>query len=149
MQKIVIEIMKSDDINDVMEVEKKSFVIPWSKESFIQEIENNEVALYLVAKVDNKAVGYIGVWRILNEGHITNVAVHPDYRGRGIGSALVEELLSLCTKEGIDAFTLEVRESNLVAQHIYKQFGFEKSGVRKKYYADNNEDAVIMWKTNK
>ena len=149
MQKIVIEIMKSDDIDDVIEVEKKSFTIPWSKESFIQEIEKNEVALYLVAKVDNKAVGYIGVWRILNEGHITNVAVHPDYRGRGIGGALVEELLSLCTKEGTEAFTLEVRESNLVAQHIYEKYGFEKSGIRKKYYADNNENAVIMWKTNK
>lgn len=137
--------MTVDDIDSVIEVENNCFSIPWSKASFLREVENNEVALYLVAKIENKAVGYIGVWRIIDEGHITNVAVHSDYRGLGIGSMLVSELLSLCKKEGINSFTLEVRKSNEIAQNLYKKYGFEERGIRKKYYEDNNEDAVIMW----
>ena len=144
MKKTVIEIMKDDDIANVMEVELKSFSIPWSKESFENELKNN-LALYLVAKVDEKAVGYIGVWKIFDEGHITNVAVHPDFRGEGIGRALISELLYLCEKEGITSFTLEVRESNIVAQNLYKSFGFVEEGKRKGYYSDNNENAIIMW----
>lgn len=144
MQKIVIEIMKDADIANVVEVETKSFQIPWSKESFENELKN-KLALYLVAKVDEKAVGYIGVWKIFDEGHITNVAVHPEFRGKGIGKALISELLSLCSKDGITSFTLEVRESNVVAQSLYKSFGFIEEGKRKAYYSDNNEDAIIMW----
>lgn len=144
MQKNVIEFMEAADIEDVMEVEVKSFNIPWSKQSFEDELKNN-LALYLVAKVDGKAVGYIGAWKIFDEGHITNVAVHPDFRGRGIGKALISELLYLCEKDGILSFTLEVRESNLVAQNLYKSFGFVEEGKRKAYYSDNNEDAIIMW----
>ena len=137
--------MTVDDIDNVVEVENNCFSIPWSKASFLREIENNEVALYLVAKIENKAVGYIGVWRIIDEGHITNVAVHSDYRGLGIGSMLVSELLSLCKKDGINSFTLEVRKSNEIAQKLYRKYGFEERGIRKKYYEDNKEDAVIMW----
>ena len=137
--------MTVDDIDNVVEVENNCFSIPWSKASFLREIENNEVALYLVAKIENKAVGYIGVWRIIDEGHITNVAVHSDYRGLGIGSMLVSELLSLCKKDGINSFTLEVRKSNEIAQKLYRKYGFEERGVRKNYYEDNKEDAVIMW----
>ena len=118
MKKIVIERMSIDDIENVVNVENDCFTTPWSKDSFLREINENKVALYLVAKIENIAVGYIGVWRIQNEGHITNVAVHSDFRGMGIGSMLVSELLSLCEKEGIDAFTLEVRRSNTVAQNL-------------------------------
>jgi ribosomal-protein-alanine N-acetyltransferase len=145
MKKIVIEMMTVDDIDNVVEVENNCFSIPWSKASFLREVENNEIALYLVAKIENKAVGYIGVWRIIDEGHITNVAVHSDYRGLGIGSMLVSELLSLCKKDGINSFTLEVRKSNEIAQKLYRKYGFEERGIRKKYYEDNKEDAVIMW----
>ena len=144
MQKIVIEKMKSDDIANVVEVEIKSFEIPWSKESFENELKN-KLALYLVAKVEEKAVGYVGVWKIFDEGHITNVAVHPDFRGQGLAKSLISELLYLCRKDGITSFTLEVRESNIVAQSLYKSFGFVESGKRKGYYSDNNEDAIIMW----
>ena len=145
MQKIVIENMTIDDIDNVLEVEKDCFSIPWSRESFLREITNNEIALYLVAKIENKAVGYIGVWKIINEGHITNVAVHSKYRKLGIGNELVSMLLSLCREDGIDAFTLEVRRSNTIAQNLYKKYGFVESGVRKGYYQDNREDAIIMW----
>ena len=144
MQKNVIEKMKIDDIANVVEVEIKSFEIPWSKESFENELKNN-LALYLVAKVEEKAVGYVGVWKIFDEGHITNVAVHPDFRGQGLAKALISELLSLCRKDGINSFTLEVRESNIIAQNLYKSFGFLEAGKRKAYYSDNNEDAIIMW----
>ena len=144
MKKIVIERMNFADIENVVEVERNSFTIPWSKESFENELKNN-LALYLVAKVEEKAVGYVGVWKILDEGHITNVAVHPDYRGQSIGEALISELLSLCRKDGVLSFTLEVRKSNIIAQGLYKKFGFTEQGVRKKYYSDNNEDAIIMW----
>lgn len=147
MKKIVIEKMTIDDIDNVLEVEKDSFSVPWSRESFLREIiENKNIALYLVAKIENKAVGYIGVWRILDEGHITNVAVHSDYRNMGIGGMLVSKLLSLCKEiDGISSFTLEVRKSNLIAQKLYRKFGFNDAGVRKGYYQDNNEDAIIMW----
>ena len=137
--------MTVDDIDNVVEVENNCFSIPWSKASFLREVENNEIALYLVAKIENKAVGYIGVWRIIDEGHITNVAVHSDYRGLGIGSMLVSKLLSLCKKDGINSFTLEVRKSNEIAQKLYRKYGFEERGIRKNYYEDNKEDAVIMW----
>ena len=144
MKKVIIEFMKFADIANVVEVETKCFEIPWSKESFENELKN-KLALYLVAKVDEKAVGYIGVWKIFDEGHITNVAVHPDFRGNGLARALISELLSLCRKDGIISFTLEVRESNIVAQNLYKSFGFVECGKRKAYYSDNNEDAIIMW----
>ncbi len=145
MKKIVIELMKDDDIKNVLEVEEKSFTIPWHEESFLAELKNN-LALYLVAKVENVAVGYVGVWKVLDEGHITNVAVHPDFRKRGIAKALVSELLLLCEEDGITSFTLEVRKSNIVAQNLYKSLGFKEEGIRKRYYEDNNEDAIIMWK---
>jgi len=146
MKKIVIERMTIDDIENVVNVENDCFTTPWSKDSFLREIIENDIALYLVAKIENIAVGYIGVWRIQNEGHITNVAVHSDFRGIGIGNMLVSELLSLCEKEGIDAFTLEVRKSNIVAQNLYKKFQFVEAGIRKGYYQDTKEDAVIMWR---
>ena len=138
--------MTIDDIENVVNVENDCFSTPWSKDSFVRELVENEIALYLVAKIENIAVGYIGVWRIQNEGHITNVAVHSDFRGMGIGNMLVSELLSLCEKEGINAFTLEVRKSNLVAQNLYKKFQFKDAGVRKGYYQDTKEDAIIMWR---
>jgi ribosomal-protein-alanine N-acetyltransferase len=110
------------------------------------EIVDNNLAIYLVAKVNEKAVGYIGMWKVLNEGHITNVAVHPEFRHQGIGNQLVSELLSLCVKENIDLVTLEVRKSNQNAIKLYEKHGFVAEGIRKAYYQDNKEDAIIMWK---
>jgi len=99
-----------------------------------------------VAEVDNKIVGYGGFWVVVDEGHITNIAVHPEYRSKGIGSKIMEGLIELAKKNGIISMTLEVRESNIVAQHLYAKFGFRPLGRRKGYYQDNNEDAIIMWK---
>ncbi|MDF2522861.1 MAG: ribosomal-protein-alanine acetyltransferase [Clostridiales bacterium] len=138
--------MSLEHIDDVMVVEHLSFSIPWSKEAFIEEISNNQFAHYISAFVGAKVVGYAGMWKVCDEGHITNVAVHPDYRGTGIGSCLIEKLLDMAKSYKIVSMTLEVRKSNLVAQALYSKYGFEVGGFRRRYYADNGEDALIMWK---
>ncbi len=137
-----------NDIDEVMVVEKLSFSIPWSKQAFIEEVTNNKFARYIIAKVDGKTVGYAGLWKVFDEGHITNVAVHPEYRRSGVGYTLVRGLIELSIKENIVKLTLEVRRSNIAAQNLYTKFGFRSEGFRKEYYADNKEDAIIMWKEN-
>lgn len=141
---LIIEMMTSKDIDGVFEVEKNCFEHHWSKESFKKELIN-ENARYLVAKLGGKIVGYVGIWLILDEGHITNVAVHNDYRGQKIGDKLVQALVNLCKENNINSMTLEVRVSNIVAQNLYKKYGFKLAGIRKEYYSDNKEDAMIMW----
>lgn len=135
-----------EHIEDIVNVEKLSFKIPWSRQSITDEILNNEAAVYYCALAGGKAVGYGGMWQVLDEGHITNIAVHPEFRQSGLGSALMEALLSEAERRGLKALTLEVRKSNLSAQALYRKYGFSDGGMRKKYYADNNEDAIIMWK---
>ena len=141
---LIIEMMTSKDIDGVFEVEKNCFEHHWSKELFKKELIN-ENARYLVAKLGGKIVGYVGIWLILDEGHITNVAVHNDYRGQKIGDKLVQALVNLCKENNINSMTLEVRVSNIVAQNLYKNYGFKLAGIRKEYYSDNKEDAMIMW----
>lgn len=141
---LVIEEMKSDDIDGVFEVEKNCFEDYWSKDSFKKELSNN-LAKYLVAKVDGKVVGYVGIWFVVDEGHITNVAVHKDYRGQKIGDRLIDKLVQVCRENKIVSMTLEVRVSNIVAQNLYKKYGFKMAGIRKEYYSNNKEDAIIMW----
>ena len=135
-----------DHIEDIVVIENLSFKIPWSRQSIIEEIIQNKAAIYFSAIAGGKAVGYTGMWQICDEGHITNIAVHPEFRNSGIGSALLEKLLTSACECGITALTLEVRQSNQSAQSLYKKYGFKAGGKRKAYYADNNEDAVIMWK---
>nr|WP_283244279.1 ribosomal protein S18-alanine N-acetyltransferase [Wansuia hejianensis] len=138
-----------EDIDQIVEIEKQTFSTPWSKNAFLIEIRENKLAKYIIAEFDKKIVGYGGIWLILNEGHITNIAVKKDYRGKGIGNKLVEGLIDYCEKKDIENMTLEVRKSNIVAQNLYKKYGFVDFGIRPKYYSDNNEDAIIMWRMNK
>ncbi len=138
--------MTSEHINDVMIVEHLSFKIPWSKNAFAEEVTKNKFARYFVAGVNGKIIGYAGMWKIFDEGHITNIAVHPEFRGAGVGSLLLEALLSAADDEGILSITLEVRKSNIIAQSLYGKYGFVTEGIRKGYYSDTGEDAVIMWK---
>lgn len=98
--------------------------------------------------MDGKVVGYGGIWLILNEGHITNIAVKEEYKGNGIGNHLLEGLILYCIKNGIENMTLEVRESNIIAQNLYRKYDFISSGKRPNYYSDNSEDALIMWRSN-
>ncbi|KNF09621.1 putative ribosomal-protein-alanine acetyltransferase RimI [Gottschalkia purinilytica] len=149
MSNILIKEMEEEDIDQVCKIEEISFSTPWTKEALTMEVTKNNLAKYLVAKKEDKVVGYAGVWIIIDEGHITNIAVSPDYRGQGIGSLLVEKLVKLCEEKGISNMTLEVRESNTTAQSLYKKFGFEEYGIRPNYYSDNNENALIMWRKDK
>lgn len=139
--------MQNEDIDEVLTIESLSFAIPWSREAFVMEVCSNQCARYLVAK-GSKVLGYIGMWIIMNEGHITNIAVHPDYRGKKIGEELLKALIALASSIGITQMTLEVRQTNISAQNMYKKFGFEVDGIRKKYYSNNQEDALIMWNHN-
>jgi ribosomal-protein-alanine N-acetyltransferase len=137
-----------EHIDDIMIVEKLSFKIPWTRESILEEIKNNKLARYLSVKVNGRVVGYAGMWCVCNEGHITNIAVHPEFRSAGLGTRLIESLIDTAKREGISSLTLEVRKSNIIAQNLYRKFGFEECGIRRSYYADNGEDAIIMWKHN-
>ena len=144
MESVNVRKMTVEDVDGVFEVEKSCFEDYWSKNSFLDELKNPN-ARYLVAETDGKIVGYIGIWLIIDEGHITNVAVHKDYRGRKIGNELMKKMTELCKGNYIKAMTLEVRKSNDVAQNLYKKYGFKLAGIRKEYYSDNKEDAMIMW----
>jgi ribosomal-protein-alanine N-acetyltransferase len=135
-----------DHIDDIVEVENLSFKIPWSRQSIIEEFTQNDAAVYFCALADEKAVGYAGMWQVCDEGHITNIAVHPEFRRSGVGSMLMEALLEEADKRSLTALTLEVRKSNHSALTLYRKYGFAEGGLRKAYYADNNEDAIIMWK---
>lgn len=141
-----VEKMEQKHIDGVMVVEHLSFTIPWSRNSFVQEITENEFAHYIVAQENGMIVGYAGLWKIQDEGHITNIAVHPEFRGIKIGKMLMGELINLARSLGINSMTLEVRRSNTIARNLYEGYGFTEAGFRKRYYADNNEDAIIMWK---
>ena len=145
-----IEIIKagSEHIDEIMVIENLSFKIPWSRQSIVDEVTGNTFAYYLCAPIDGRIAGYAGMWQVCDEGHITNVAVHPEFRQSGIGSALLENLISHARNSGIGSMTLEVRKSNLPAQNLYRKFKFVEGGFRKAYYADNNEDALIMWREN-
>lgn len=146
---LVIRSIEEDDVDQIAEIEKECFATPWPREAFLTEIRENKLARYIVAEVDGKLAGYGGMWLIINEAHITNIAVKKEYRGLGIGNRIVESLIYYCTAHNIERMTLEVRKSNIVAQNLYKKYGFVEYGIRPSYYADNNEDAVIMWRTNK
>ena len=143
---IDIEMMKKEDLDGVMEVERASFSIPWSREAFEHEISNNRHAIYVVAKQGFKVAGYGGMWLVIDEAHITNIAVHPSYRRRGIGRAILKALIDIAEDNYITSLTLEVRESNIAAQKLYAAFDFKVVGRRERYYADNQEDALLMTK---
>lgn len=142
--KIDISLMTEDDIDEVLNISDLSLKESWSRDSFFNEL-SNPVAKYLIAKVNDKVVGFAGIWTVLDEGQITNIAVHPDFRNIKIGSALVEGLISNLNEWKLNSMTLEVRKSNIPAQNLYKKYGFKEEGLRKRFYSDNKEDAIIMW----
>lgn len=143
---IEITPMNLKDIDDVLAIEAVSYPTPWSRNAFTSEIVHNSYAHYYAARHDGKLVGYVGMWIILNESHITNIAVHPAQRRKGIGRMLLETMFEKAEEFGASRMTLEVRVSNKGAQTLYKKLGFVERGLRKGYYTDTNEDAIIMWK---
>ena len=142
---LTIRPMQDPDIDEVHAIESLCFTSPWSKNSFYDEIHSNICARYLVAELEGKIAGYGGMWLIINEAHITNIAVPPDFRRRKVGSEILRAMMRLAHDElGIEKMTLEVRKGNHTAQSMYRKFGFMTAGERKRYYEDN-EDATIMW----
>ncbi len=146
MKELLIRQAESGDEEGIYQVEKLCFNDPWSRDAFRKELTENDIAFYLVAEIDERIVGYAGLWIIGDEGHITNVAVHPDYRKKSVGSAIVHTLLDYTIQVGLKRHTLEVRPSNVEALALYKKFGFIDVGRRPKYYTDTGEDAIIMWR---
>ncbi|WAA11342.1 ribosomal protein S18-alanine N-acetyltransferase [Fervidibacillus albus] len=138
-------ILTTDDIDAIYQIEKSSFSSPWTKEAFIRELTMNPYAIYIGAELDGKMVAYGGVWVIIDEAHITNIAVLPEFRGKKIGEKLLMKMLETVMVKGAKRATLEVRVSNIVAQNLYRKFGFVNGGIRKGYYSDNQEDALVMW----
>jgi ribosomal-protein-alanine N-acetyltransferase len=140
--------MALEHLDQVLVIEEASYSAPWSYYAFAYELLNNNMAHYIVALSGQTVVGYCGMWLILDESHITNVAVHPDYRRENIGKSLMLEMIRLAAKNGAAGMTLEVRPTNTAARRLYELLGFVEKGRRKKYYTDNNEDAIIMWKND-
>ena len=145
MAELVIRKATAEDVAQIEQIEKLCFATPWSYESLNHDIENNPLAIYLVAEQAGEILGYVGTWMIYGESHITNVAVSPNHRRQHVGSLLIETLIQTMKNVGITSHTLEVRENNAAAQKLYAKYGFEAAGKRKGYYDDTGEDAIIMW----
>ncbi len=141
---MTIRRMTLEDVTAVHAIEQATFSTPWSRQSFLDEMQRNACARYLVAEENGEIIGYGGAWMIFEEGHITNVAVRKEHRGKGIGRALMQALMQYAANLGVQYMTLEVRKSNEPALNLYKSLGFLKLGVRKQYYEDNGEDALLL-----
>ena len=141
----VFRFMKEEDIDQILEVEHASFATPWSREAFYNEINKNKFAVYIVLEEDDKIIGYCGAWVVIDEAHVTNVAILPSYRGKKLGEALLRKMMTVAKEMGARSMTLEVRVTNHVAQSLYRKLGFQNGGIRKNYYTDNQEDALVMW----
>lgn len=140
-----IEQMQPCHIEDISVIEQRCFPNPWSYESLVGEL-SNPLAVYFAAVEKGKVVGYAGMHHIVDEGYINNIAVLEDFRKTGVGKLLMNALLEYCENNNLDFITLEVRESNINAIHFYEHFGFEKAGMRKRFYTNPTEDAYIMTK---
>lgn len=143
--KAAVRPMALEDIPTILAIEEVSFPTPWSAESFTSELKDNYLARYFCLERDGKIIGYMGLWNVMGEAHITNVAIWPGCRGEGWGEYLMRCVMNKMMASGVLRFTLEVRVSNTNAQKLYTKLGFKPAGIRKKYYSDNQEDAIIMW----
>lgn len=145
MGQIEIRKMTERDLDEVMEIERKSFPAPWSRRLFERELVLPYAQAFVALQVPpNQVVGYLCFWLIDREGHILNLAVHPEWRRRGIGSLLLRRGLADSREKGAREITLEVRRSNYKAISLYRTFQFQPQGIRPRYYSDSGEDAVIM-----
>jgi ribosomal-protein-alanine N-acetyltransferase len=146
-EEISIEPLDEEALDEVVAIEETSFPEPWSRQLFVQEMHHS-ASVFVVMRSGGKVIGYGGYWRVLDEAHITNVAIDQDLRRHGHGSRLLKRLLESARKHGLTRATLEVRESNTAAKNMYAKFGFEAVALRRGYYAATHENAVIMWKTD-
>ena len=142
-----IRAIREADVAQIHEIEKLCFAMPWSEESILHDVKENVVARWLVMDSgEGDVLAYAGMWFVLDEAHVCNVAVHPDHRRKGYGREIFEALENLAKENSMAMMTLEVRRSNIAAQNLYHACGFLDVGYRKRYYEDNKEDALIMYK---
>lgn len=132
------------DIEALVQIEHACFATPWDRASFEYELTVNQFAYYLVIERNQSIIGYAGAGFIFDEGHITNVGILPEYRGQGLGLQLMKQLMKQAQTQQVSYLTLEVRKSNVIAQGLYQKLNFRPVALRKKYYSDNQEDALIM-----
>ncbi|MBM7663314.1 ribosomal-protein-alanine N-acetyltransferase [Bacillus mesophilus] len=144
-ESITFRLMTVADIDQILVIEHLSFTVPWSREAFHNELLSNPYASYIVMQDHDQVIGYCGLWVVLEEAHVTNIAVLPEYRGRKLGEALLKQAVELVMALGAERLSLEVRVTNHVAQSLYRKLGFQDGGIRKNYYTDNGEDALVMW----
>ncbi len=142
---VIVRRMRLEDIEHVSRLERRCYTLPWSSSAYVTEVGNPSAYYTVATEMDNTVIGYAGMWVVMDELHITTIAVEPSQRGRRIGERLLLDL----TVEGIERrasrATLEVRERNTVARRLYEKYGFEDVAIRKNYYSDNGENAIIMW----
>jgi len=148
MRPWVIELLSSpEEINGVLAVEKASFSNPWSREMYLAELENSGISFCFLAKdEDGRVVGFCSFWRVLDELHINNLAVLPEFRRAGVAASLLKRVLQEGAALGAQRATLEVRRSNDPARLLYEHFGFSIAGVRRAYYTKPVEDALVLWR---
>ena len=144
MSSLRIDRMRSEDLDEVLEIERASFTMPWSRGAFLYEMERNRVARCWVTRESRSVVGYLCLWEIVDEVHITNVAVHPSHRRRGIGRSMLAGVIEDARRRAVRVVALEVRPSNFEARMLYESFGFRVVGRRRGYYWDTGEDALVM-----
>ncbi|HEX3021156.1 MAG TPA: ribosomal protein S18-alanine N-acetyltransferase [Lachnospiraceae bacterium] len=144
---ITIEQMVEKDLEEVVQLEKDIFSDPWSKESFLSSITSGN-CIYLVVRDAEELVAYCGMYLVIDEGQIANVAVRKEYRNQNIGATMLKKLMEMGLQKGAVNFTLEVRVTNLPAIHLYEKIGFTHAGIRKNFYEKPTEDAYIMWLYN-
>lgn len=145
MSKIKFDILKQEYLDSLVELENLCFAIPWTRNMFYNDISNPN-AYYVVALLCDKVIGYCGMYKVLDEADITNIAVHPDYRRQGVAGVILKMIIDHCIHIDLSFITLEVRESNKNAIDLYTKFGFVVVGQRKNYYSDNHETAILMTK---
>src|SRR3990172_6737827 len=142
--------MTYEDLDEVLAIEKACFRTPWTKAMFVSELNNKGTTyIYVVRSKDksNRAIlGYVVFWHLLVEVQIANIATHPDYLRKGIGEGMIKFTFKKVVEMGVREVFLEVRVSNMPAMNLYEKLGFEKYGIRKKYYSDSGEDAILMRK---
>lgn len=142
-----IRAIREEDVTQIHEIEVMCFAMPWSAESILHDVKDNVVARWLVLDDgEGRVLAYAGMWLVLDEAHVCNVAVHPSHRGLGYGRRILEALIALAQENGMRLMELEVRRSNTTAQNLYHSCGFIDVGYRKHYYEDNREDALLMFR---
>src|SRR5262245_37093945 len=147
MKWVIEPLSLAADLEAVLRIEQASFVNPWTREMYLDELENRGVSYCYVARnPSDEVVGYCSFWCVVDELHINNLAVAPQYRGAGVGTALLVEVLRQGARLGACRATLEVRRSNQVARRLYERLGFTVAGVRQGYYTNPVEDALVLWR---